>query len=69
MHKRDAKFADKADKVMVKAARKVDAFKKAEPLNVYKKSSSPTRSSGASRTPAARTTTPSDLTRWLTVRL
>jgi hypothetical protein len=36
--KRDAKFTARAEKVLIKAARRVEAFRAREPLNFYKKS-------------------------------
>ncbi len=69
VQKRDKKFMDKAAKVMVKAARKVDEFKKGAALNFYKKS----KFANAFLWKLKDTGCPHDyadeLTRWLTTRL
>lgn len=69
VHKRDKKFVDKAAKVVVRAARKVDAFKKAEPLNFYKKSRLANAFLWGLKDAGCPHDYADDLTRWLTVRL
>ena len=54
---------------MVRAARKVDAFKKAEPLNFYKKSKLANAFLWGLKDAGCPHDYADDLTRWLTVRL
>ena len=69
VHKRDKKFIDKAAKVMVRAARKVDDFKKRETLNFYKKSKLANAFLWGLKDAGCPHDYTDELTRWLTVRL
>jgi hypothetical protein len=69
VHKRDKKFMDKAARVMVKAARKVDDFKKGEALNFYKKSKLANAFLWGLKDAGCPHDYTDELTRWLTVRL
>lgn len=67
--KRDAKFTEKAQKVVVKAARRVDQFKKGERLNFYKKSKLANAFLWGLKEGGCPHEYASELTRWLTLRL
>jgi hypothetical protein len=67
--KRDKKFTDKAAKVMVKAARKVDDFRKGERLNFYKKSKCANAFLWKLKDAGCPHDYANELTRWLTTRL
>jgi len=67
--KRDAKFTAKAEKVLNKAARKVDDFKKREPLNFYKKSKLANAFLWSLKDKGCPHDYTNELTRWLAVRL
>ncbi len=69
VHNRDKKFVDKAAKVMVKAARKVDEFKKGAALNFYKKSKLANAFLWGLKEAECPHDYADELTRWLTVRL
>ena len=69
IEKRDKKFMGKAAKVMVKAARKVDDFKKRETLNIYKKSKLANAFLWKLKDAGCPHDYSDELTRWLTVRL
>ena len=69
LNKRDAKFAAKAEKVLVKAARKVDEFKKREALNFYKKSKLANAFLWGLKDAGCPHDYTNELTRWLAVRL
>jgi len=67
--KRDKKFTEKAAKVLVKAGRKVDDFRKAERLNFYKKSKLANAFLWGLKDAGCPHDYTNELTRWLTVRL
>ena len=69
MQKRDAKFTAKAEKVLVKAARKIDEFRKSESLNVYKRSKVANAFLWTLKDAGCPPDYTSELTRWLTVYL
>ncbi|HEY2628867.1 MAG TPA: hypothetical protein VGI57_07040 [Usitatibacter sp.] len=67
--KRDAKFTEKAEKVLVKAARKIDEFRKRENLNFYKRSKVANAFMWALKDAGCPRDYTNELTRWLTVYL
>jgi hypothetical protein len=69
VHKRDAKFVEKAQKALVKGARKVDEFKKNERLNFYKKAQLANAFLWSLKDAGCPHDYANELTRWLTVRL
>lgn len=69
MEKRDKKFTDKAAKVLVKAGRKLDAFRKVETLNFYKKSKLANSFLWGLKDAGCPHDYANELTRWLTTRL
>jgi hypothetical protein len=69
VQKRDAKFTEKAEKVLVKAARKIDEFRKREPLNFYKRSKVANAFMWSLKDAGCPPDYTNELTRWLTVYL
>ncbi len=69
VHKRDAKFTDKAAKVLVKAGRRLDDFRKQEPLNFYKKSKLANAFLWSLKDLGCPHDYTNELTRWLATRL
>jgi len=69
LEKRDKKFTEKAAKVLVKAGRKLDDFRKTETLNFYKKSKLANAFLWGLKDAGCPHDYTNELTRWLTVRL
>ena len=69
MEARDAKFAAKAQKTLVKAARKLQAFKAGHRLNVYTKSRLANGFLWALKDGGCPPAYADELTEWLTMRL
>lgn len=67
--KRDAKFAAKAEKVLVRADRMVKEFRMRERMNFYKKSTLANTFLWALKDGGCPQDYATDLTEWLTVRL
>jgi hypothetical protein len=69
VQKRDAKFAAKAEKVLVKAARRTEQFKAREALNFYKKSKLANAFLWTLKERGCPPAYADELTKWLTLRL
>jgi hypothetical protein len=69
VQKRDAKFAVKAEKVLVKAARRTEQFQSRERLNFYKKSKLANAFLWTLRERGCPLEYADQLTKWLTLRL
>jgi hypothetical protein len=69
LQKRDARFAVKAEKVLVKAARRTDQFKSRESLNFYKKSKLANAFLWKLKERGCPPAYADELTKWLTLRL
>lgn len=69
VQKRDAKFAAKAEKALVKAARRTEQFKSRERLNFYKKSKLANAFLWTLKDRGCPEAYADELTKWLTLRL
>lgn len=69
VHKRDAKFAGKAEKVLAQAGQRVAEFRAREPMNFYKKAKLANAFLWALKDAGCPEVYANELTDWLTMRL